>query len=324
MLIMPHASGGRQSITIITGAGASISAGGPSTSELTEIVNRGELSAGIFEALRGSPRLTDIVNFEDVLHVLEELEAYLNPDEPSRAINDLKPFLALGLGAALSDDWRDYRKERLTALEAIQARLSAIDSSGTGTLYNWLRPLADSYDIRWFTLNYDMVADQTIIAISRSVDKKWYNGFYKETGRFRPDEYANAERRFGALHLWLAHLHGCARFGYSRRQAGLAHGPPLELLELATFEEAIENWQYFHRLFMRFDHADLANVVSPIISGLKKLERISSQPYSSYFHALTDSLAKSPNLLLIGYGGGDAHINHQLGPVNTRTAALRR
>ena len=310
---MTEKSASRESITVITGAGASVSAGSPTTKQLTELISQSDLSHNILDRLLRTDRPAEATNFEDVLHVLEELEAYLNPEEASRAVSDLKPFLALSRDTAdISDDWREHRKERLSLLQHIQARLIEVDDGGKGHLYAWLRPLADSYDLRWFTLNYDTVADRTINAISVDVGSKWYNGFDPTTRHFRSDEYSQAEEKVGELRLWLAHLHGCVRFGYDQTQAGLAHGPPLEIIEMASADEATRNWQQFHQAFLMDEYADLANVVSPIVSGLRKLERLNSQPYSSYLNSLFDSLARSPNLLLIGYGGADPHINHQL------------
>jgi hypothetical protein len=52
--------------------------------------------------------------------------------------------------------------------------------------------------------------------------------------------------------------------------------------------------------------------VSPIISGLRKTEKLNLRPYGNYFHGFAQSLSLYSNLLVIGYGGKDIHVNFWL------------
>jgi hypothetical protein len=302
----------RPYITIISGAGASACAGACSTAELTNVVQALPLSKKIIEAIRSQCRYEDPLNFEDALFVLEELEAYLDPTERLREVRDIKPFLEWS--AILQDvpaDWRLFRKERFQILELLHHRLSQINCDGRQALYRWLKPFADRYDLHWFTLNYDVLADETINAISLDIDKKWYDGFDPVTLGFRPDQYPQAESVFGPIHLWLSHLHGSILFGYRDMAPYFAHGAPLEIVRMKTSAETIKNWQIYHQSFVDGHDDDFTegNIISPILSGQRKTEKLYSQPYSNYLQAFASSLLGSPYLMLIGYGGFDFHIN---------------
>jgi hypothetical protein len=303
----------RPYITIVSGAGASACAGASSTEELSNAVQALPLSKKIIEAIRSQSRYPDPLNFEDALFVLEELEAYLDPTSRLRAVRDMKPFFEWS--AILRDipaDWRLFRKERFAVLELLHEHLSRINADGRQPLYRWLKPLAERYDLHWFTLNYDILADETINAISLDVDKKWYDGFDPLTLGFRPDQYPAAESVFGPIHLWLSHLHGSLLFGYRDMAPYYAHGAPLEIIRMRTPAEAIENWRIYHQSFVDGHDDDFSegNIISPLLSGQRKIEKLYSQPYSNYFQAFASSLLGSPHLMLIGYGGLDFHINN--------------
>jgi hypothetical protein len=279
---------------------------------LSDAVQALPLSKKIIEAIRSQCRYEDPLNFEDALFVLEELEAYLDPTERLRAVRDIKPFFEWG--AIVRDvpaDWRLFRKERFQILELLHGRLSQMNLDGRAALYRWLKPLADHYDLHWFTLNYDILADETINAISLDIDKKWYDGFDPSTLGFRPDQYPQAESIFGPIHLWLSHLHGSILFGYRDVAPYFAHGAPLEIVRMRTPADAIENWRIYHQSFVDGHDDDFAegNIISPILSGQRKTEKLYSQPYSNYLQAFASSLLGSPYLMLIGYGGFDFHIN---------------
>ena len=301
----------RPYITIISGAGASACAGACSTGELSDAVRTLPLSNKIINTIRSACRYEDPLNFEDALFVLEELEAYLDPTDRSRTVRDIKPFFEWSdILRDVQPDWRVFRKERFAILELLHDRLSRINHDGRVS-YHWLRPLVDRYDLRWFTLNYDVLADETINAISLDADKKWYDGFDTITLGFRPDQYPQAEAVFGPIHLWLSHLHGSLLFGYRDMAPYFAHGPPLEIIRMRTPADALANWRVYHQSFVDGHDDDFAqgSLISPLLSGQRKAEKLYSQPYSNYLQAFASSLLGSPYLMLIGYGGFDFHIN---------------
>ncbi len=53
------------------------------------------------------------------------------------------------------------------------------------------------------------------------------------------------------------------------------------------------------------EHIDLF----PIITGLRKTEKILTQPFDAYFHHFYQSIFQNSKLLIIGYGFGDLYLN---------------
>ncbi len=52
--------------------------------------------------------------------------------------------------------------------------------------------------------------------------------------------------------------------------------------------------------------------MAPIVSGLRKLEKLNVQPYANYFADFARAVSNSPYLMIVGYGAGDEHINYWL------------
>ena len=58
------------------------------------------------------------------------------------------------------------------------------------------------------------------------------------------------------------------------------------------------------------DRREGSNV--PMITGLRKADRILYRPFSDYFHVLRDELFRCPTWLIVGYGFRDPHVNQLL------------
>jgi hypothetical protein len=154
-----------------------------------------------------------------------------------------------------------------------------------------------------------VLADETINAISVDVNKKWYDGFDTVTLGF--SHLINIPKRRRSLARFTFGFLTCLLFAYRDMAPYFAHGPPLEIIRMKTTMEAIDNWRIYHQSFVdgQDDDFALGNLISPILSGQRNAEKLYSQPYSNYLQALASSLLGSPNLMLIGYGGFDFHIN---------------
>ena len=154
---------------MLLGAGASLYANAPSTRQLASIVAKSEIGGRILESLRDSAIEVE-PDFEDVLHVIEELEALMQ--SPARAPTMLRPVLR----SVLADIGpQALSVERFELIEAISAAFDKLDyDSSWRPLYRVLRPHLDVFDIDIFTLNYDLLADVASFALSMLSGKKWF------------------------------------------------------------------------------------------------------------------------------------------------------
>ncbi len=303
----------RKNMTILTGAGASLYAGAPSTSDLTDFIAKNESAASILRALRAQKASSvNEINFEDVLHVLEELEVFTTENPQSREVRALKPFLnapsAIGNFRISSFE---LRRLRFALIEAIGEQLHDVRYTQWRQLYSWIQPFFLDYDLHWYTLNYDLLSDLVVWALAQTHNAKYFNGFAGTLGTFRPDEFAHCAQLFGKPELTISHLHGSIGFNYRYTDPRLAHGQRLHIASPnLSLKEVLENWRTFHAAILakQYDIGPIA----PIISGLRKSEKLHIPPYGNYLHAFAQSLSSNPFLLMIGYGGGDSHINFWL------------
>jgi hypothetical protein len=314
-------------LTILLGAGASIFAGAPSTARLTEIVGERPISGAILRALR-SHDVTRDANYEDAFHVLEQLEALKAP-APDRASASLRPFLQPfdQIGGIVMDR-EVVRRERFEVMETIAGVFSdvAYDRSWR-TLADIFAVLLAEFNLDVFTLNYDLLADVAAEGISRITGKKWYNGFGSRIrgvdASFDPAEYASWNPAWGPKYLTLQHLHGSLRYVYASGQR-FAHARRFVLEEGEEVDEIRDNWAHTTNLALEYP-AETFCGIAPIISGLHKLEKLNVQPYANYFAAFAWAVSKSGNLLIIGYGKGDEHINYwiqEFAQIHNQTARV--
>jgi hypothetical protein len=303
-------------LTVLLGAGASLYAGSPSTDDLTSIVAARGISGAILRALRSRSE-TSAANFEDVLHVLEELDALLGTTR-SRAPSMLRPLIEpSSILNGITIDSSLLRRERYELLEAIAAAFDGIDyDSAWCVLYRLLRPLLDDFDIDFFTLNYDQVVDVAVYGLSMLSGKKLLDGFGQvidmENSRlFRADQYAHWDPSWGPVHLTLQHVHGSLLFAYYASDRRMAHATRFELVQAENYQIARRTWREATEAAAADPYLDFEGVV-PIVSGLRKMEKLNVQPYANYFAYLAHAVSASPYLMIIGYGAGDEHINYWL------------
>src|SRR5580692_39508 len=220
-------------LTVLLGAGASLFAGAPSTRRLTDVISARELSGQVLRTLQTNNGTQD-ANFEDVLHVLVELEA-LRGTTVARAPSMLRPFLDPSDKLdAITTDFEELRHERFELLETIGSAFDGIDyDRAWPVLYRLLRPLLNTFDIDVFTLNYDQVADVTVFGLSVLSGKGLFDGFGQvidmaKSRVFRADQYAHWDPAWEPVQLTLAHLHGSLLFAYHVNDPPYAHSPRFE------------------------------------------------------------------------------------------------
>lgn len=313
-------------LTVLLGAGASMYAGAPSTARLTEIIGERSIGGAILQALQSDGREK---NFEDVFEALQQLEA-LEADVPDRPSEALRPFLQLLSEVnGMAIDHESVRQERFAILETIADAFRELryDESWR-TLSDTLSVLLDSFNLDIFTLNYDLLIDVAVEGLSRISGKQWFNGFGSRIrgidARFDPREYALWNPDWGPKYLTLQHLHGSLRYAYADG-ARFAHARRFALEEGdADLHEVRQNWARIKDLALRYPDETFCGI-SPIISGLHKLEKLNVQPYANYYAAFARAISESPFLLIVGYGKGDEHINYwiqEFAQIHNQTARI--
>lgn len=260
-------------------------------------------SALLFRAISAD---YDMVNFELALHAVESLQAYSAAETFSAELEDIRPILLAF--TELNDRSRHLASYplltelRLELMSAIARRVAA-DARASHTSHpstfreatKTVRSLTAAFTVRAFTLNYDTVMDSM---------EEWRDGFRSKFGK----GYATFRRlrfleQLGSDEHTLCHLHGSVLYGYHRAESAI--------VKYSDAEAAINSYRMAKG--PKADPAGELALSAPIISGLRKLEKLNSTPYGYYYNAFSSAIMRNPRLVVIGYGFNDAHINYWLG-----------
>jgi hypothetical protein len=262
----------------------------------------------------------DYVDFELILHAVEQLEPIVASIEDRRRIDRyravLSAFVEVNHKLDLLSDASLLLAVRPLIMTEIYRMMTGISVPRPPALYHFIRNLAQQFQLGVFTLNYDDVVD--------GARDLWFDGFT------RPVEQSQgglvwSVNGFHARHFnnWreasdplLVHLHGSVRFGYLLGEFG-----PVKYSDSQRALESVEGT----RSGDRYSAGQIVSA-SPIISGLSKPAKLvhNPEPFGYYYKAFIDSLLDCERLLVIGYGGRDDHINVWLSQFSKHHAEKRK
>ncbi|MDP8238181.1 MAG: SIR2 family protein [Candidatus Hatepunaea meridiana] len=313
-------------ITALLGAGASLEIGGPSTELLTILVRDKEqefLDSTTRKIIKES--IVDDVakdidrylhpdrcNFEDIFSIFESLNSLNSGYHPGTS-KEYKPLI----GALVQP--KTKRKKYFTDLRSILTAQKDIISVVAEKISEYSKAFDPLVEHKWYadfwdnsltkykwdiaTLNYDDSVEQCVRG------KLLFDGFELiEPGlyRFNPISFLKSVRSK------IMHLHGCISFGYdfqSDPNKYLFEDQFEDLYKLDNYEKAKETW--FTRSTNRAQSHEQA-IAGPIITGLRKTDKILYYPYSTYLTYLQQVIIKSPRLFITGYSFSDFHLNAML------------
>jgi SIR2-like domain len=340
----------KSNLTVLLGAGSTIGTGVegargmPSTDDLTRAVSSIQFPKIV---LYGTPFLTtqpqDVphravevvpaiqmvqrallanfsqVNFELILHAIEQLlpltttkgwAPYSDLAHPA-----LAAFIELERRHELLRDWSLLRTSRDNIILKI---ISEIENRKTNyishpPLARFITTLRTHFNISVFTLNYDDVVDE--------IFDDWLDGFGDKDAtvgelngrKFQPAELAKSAQSQRPL---LIHMHGSVRFG-----------PGQGLFQIVQYDNIKEAKNAIKSVATSDTHVrGQVITATPIISGYNKAARLALNPapYGYYFRLFIDKLLSNERLIVVGYGGGDEHINTWLNEYKTAHGERRR
>lgn len=151
-----------------------------------------------------------------------------------------------------------------------------------------------------FNLNYDNTVEYSL---GEYVDG--FVGFTQDYERFEPEALWNAPTDKATVN----HLHGCVLYGdvnpkpteyyYSHR-------------DLYKFYPDVVKEAFFSGQWMPRNQAGDTVLYTPIITGLKKTDKICYLPQSFYHANLVKKVIENPSLFICGYSFSDLYVNQLL------------
>ena len=310
---------------ILTGAGASIEFGAPSTTSLTNFIERKILADGWMQRCGGDQAWSEIretlssyfsdgaggspspddVNFEHIYHCAHEL---LSTFKPSRgAAREFLPVLVPFVDRRTALDAEALRQLVTRIAAFIFAEMSAVCErpSDLSLLTAFLKTLRQDYTVRIYTTNYDNFLLRAAPDLYSGFDSRCYPGAKSFDGR----AFWSAFECDSAFHL-----HGSVHLSF-----GLPHAPDADLGSLYWYDdpaEALRNSNHSGSDDRRMDGGGTVRTV--IITGLDKLSPLQRQPFSDYYASMARDAMEADFIFVIGSGLGDLHLNTWLGQARRR------
>lgn len=305
-------------VTALIGAGATFDLDAPSTDYLTQIIinKKLDLLNSKSNLLKSISKIIqqyynpNKINFEHIIHVLEMLETYKNGWSMPGNIKfkpPITPFIKPRYTRFMKDDISLTIAKRVL-IETIASEVNKYDVNfKDSNKYDWYKNFWSKSEIIWdiTTLNYDTT-------IENSFKNNIEDGF-EDSGdsyyRFNPLKFQNTKQST------IAHLHGCINFGYPRQIINqyVYEDNHEDIYKLNSYSEAKDTW--FGRSTNR-TQASEETIIGPIITGLRKTEKLNTFPYSYYQNNFQNSILKNSRLLIIGYSYGDLYLNQIMERIN--------
>ena len=305
---------------VLTGAGASLEFGAPSTAELTKAIktrvrddkwmqecgsDRAYLE--ISEILEGY--LEDganAVNFEHVYHCAQELLLTFEPH--SSTVNEYRPILVPFL-----EHWIAPNEQALRALvprmtEFIFDALSTVcekPEESLEPLTAFLKKLRADHITRIYTTNYDDFLLQAAPDLYTGFDSASPNPKSFDGGAFW--KMTDADSVF--------HVHGSVHLGFGPPQARDADLNVLHWFDCRA--EASRHAHYSPSGERRMDGGHI--ITTAVITGLDKLSHLQQPPLSHYYASMARDALTADIIYVIGSGLSDLHLNAWLGDARRKT-----
>ncbi len=312
-----------QRVISFLGAGAAIDIGGPTSWELTKLVKKKKQSylTNPPPSIKSKRFIKEVAakldnnsndsktNFEEIFHTLETLSSYASGLNIGTVRKFRPPIVSFT--TPINKKWF-YDVLLLTAKDDL---LSVVGDR----IYNYCKKFDPVNKHKWYadfwdkalstnkfdiaTLNYDYCFD-SLINRSNADD-----GFYS---------LSNGLNRFDLTKFFtndsnkILNLHGNIKYGYNHiddpNKYILDEGYD-DLYKYNEYLPAKQTWRV--RSSSRTQSQD-STVIGPIITGLRKTDKLLPLPYSAYYNYFYKSIIDNPSLLIIGYSFSDLHFNNIL------------
>jgi len=309
-------------LLIITGAGASLDFGMPSIGKIDQLIEdwaknilplKSDSNKSLYTWVKEkfavyisqNPRnkVEDIINFENLLYMIQNLSTISKDDHWQYFNNRLKPFIEVNefpevirygtekiadgfdfhfLQSFLVDNLLEYFRNKCKTL--------ALDKDmELKIIKDFFTCFKKDYDVGFINLNYDNVI------LSALPDLK--TGFDKSSGEFNRAELYNLEWNF------CYHLHGSVHFD-------MKGGKNTEIHKILWNNDLSSQFsQNSSGRNSNYTNEGIDHLNSCIIAGLDKANQILKEPFGPYYMQLDRLIYESDAILFIGYGFNDLHLN---------------
>lgn len=248
------------------------------------------------------------VHFELLFHVMEMYLAYASVWSDNNKNSDRYPIFAPFVAPTKVYDANVLRSVMSDFILRIMEIVDGYDSyfATNPATDQWYRDFFQKAPWRWnvYNFNYDTTVEQSLIDYEDGYDDipgQNYKQFFPQKLMANPNDFSTVN-----------HLHGCIHFYYDRATNhdiyNYTHGDLFRYPDYKTVRE-----MYIGRSQSQpTNQTNEELYAGPIITGLRKTDKLICIPYDYYHAHLGSSLLNSNRLLIAGYSFGDLYMNQQL------------
>lgn len=248
------------------------------------------------------------VNFEMIFHVLE---SYLSFGQAWKGNKNKYTFPVFGPFTlpSLSFDYDDISVVMHEYIIRIMDIVHAYNEyyRCNQRAESWYRDFFVLAPFKWdiFNFNYDTTIEDTL-------------GEYEDG--YEPISASRACQRFNPLKLWknrndlstVNHLHGCIDYYYSDSPSEDEGGYRFNDLFKYEGYDAVRKRMVAHRDSHSVNQDGTVRHASPILTGLRKTDKLNCLPFDFYHGNLYNCLIRNRGLIIVGYSFGDLYMNQVL------------
>ena len=252
-------------------------------------------------------------NFETLFHALEMMVAYgwvwSHPNMPPKNPK-MYPVFAVLTSPKYYFDIDNVRQIVPDVLLTIMDFINTYNAPFVADANNnkWYRDFWNGISGRWdiFNLNYDTT-------IEHSLDH-YEDGFSEIDGQpefqhFVPQQlWSNTNG-----HSTICHLHGCIEYFDSRYKEDVYKNEFLkygfhDMYKYPSYDE-VRKYYIGSSKSWQSNQTGEQYVNTPIITGLRKPDKLNSMPFDFYHGYLFNCIMRNRGLLIVGYSFGDIYVN---------------
>ena len=250
---------------------------------------------------------TPNIHFEIIFHIMEQLLSYGGVWDGSNHNPNTFPYFAL-----FTKNNFDFDKETLRQVmwDYIMRIMDIVNAYNEYFKLNkdkekWYCDFFDS-DFKWdvFNFNYDTTVETVL--------EKYEDGFEEIPNRvesvFNPQKLFSNTDKLSTIN----HLHGCINYYYKDYSNDDLFITDIHDLYLyPNFTEVMRRMQGRGQS-NKASQTNEEYFAGPIITGLRKADKLSCIPYDFYHGNLYRALCNNNSLVIVGYSFGDIYVNNLL------------
>ena len=245
------------------------------------------------------------IHFEILFHVMEQLMAYEGVWKGANKNPDIFPHFAPFTSQNFdfhSDELRQVMWKFIMRIMDVVNAYNEYFRNDNGA-EDWFRDFFKS-DFKWdvFNFNYDTTVEQSL--------GDYEDGFEDCADRpyaiFRPQKLMENARQLSTVN----HVHGCINYFYKDNLNDDMFETNIHDLYLFPYYEEVRN-----RMIGRGQSNPSAQnneqyYAGPIITGLRKTDKLNCLPYDFYHGNLYNAVMRSNAMVIVGYSFGDLYVNN--------------